>query len=78
MTQVVASELKSFIERIERLEEEKSNLAGDITSVFDELKSRGFDAKIVRQIIRMRKQEEAKRQEEEALLDAYMAALGME
>ena len=74
---VAAEELKQFIERIERLEEEKAGIAGDIKDVFAELKGRGFDAKAVRQILRIRKQDHAERQEQEAILDLYMQALGM-
>lgn len=74
---VAAEELKQFIERIERLEEEKAGIAGDIKDVFAELKGRGFDSKVVRQILRIRKQDHAERQEQEAILDLYMQALGM-
>jgi uncharacterized protein (UPF0335 family) len=74
---VAAEELKQFIERIERLEEEKAGIAGDIKDVFAELKGRGFDSKAVRQILRIRKQDHAERQEQEAILDLYMQALGM-
>jgi uncharacterized protein (UPF0335 family) len=76
-TGVAAEELKQFIERIERLEEEKAALAGDIKEVFGELKGRGFDAKAVRTILRIRKKDHAERQEEEAILELYMQALGM-
>jgi uncharacterized protein (UPF0335 family) len=76
-TGVAAEELKQFIERIERLEEEKAGIAGDIKEVFAELKGRGFDAKAIRQILRIRKQDHAERQEEEAILELYMQALGM-
>ena len=76
-TGVAAEELKQFIERIERLEEEKAGIAGDIKDVFAELKGRGFDAKAVRQILRIRKKDHAERQEEEAILELYMQALGM-
>ena len=74
---VAAEELKQFIERIERLEEEKKALADDIKDVFAELKGRGFDTKAVRQILRIRKQDRSERQEEEAILELYMSALGM-
>ena len=74
---VAADELKQFIERIERLEEEKAGIAGDIKEVFAELKGRGFDAKAIRQILRIRKKDHAERQEEEAILELYMQALGM-
>lgn len=70
-------ELKQFIERIERLEEEKAGIAGDIKDVFSELKGRGFDAKAIRAILRIRKQDHAERQDEDAILELYMQALGM-
>ena len=76
-TGVAADELKQFIERIERLEEEKAGIAGDIKEVFAELKGRGFDVKAIRQILRIRKKDHAERQEEEAILELYMQALGM-
>lgn len=69
--------LKSLIERIERLEDEKSGLATDIKDVYGEAKSVGFDPKIMRKIIRLRKMEEDKRAEEEMLLETYKAAVGM-
>lgn len=74
---VAADELKQFIERIERLEEEKAGIAADVKEVFQELKGRGFDAKAVRSILRIRKKDHAERQEEEAILELYMQALGM-
>lgn len=74
---VAAEELKQFVERIERLEEEKAGIAGDIKDVFAEMKGRGFDTKAVRSILRIRKKDHAERQEEEAMLDLYMQALGM-
>ena len=74
---VAADQLKSFIERIERLEEEKAGIQGDIKEVFGELKGRGFDSKAVRSILRIRKKDFAERQEEEAILELYMQALGM-
>ena len=74
---VAAEELKQFVERIERLEEEKKAIADDIKDVFAELKGRGFDAKAVRSILRLRKQDHSERQEEEAILELYMNALGM-
>jgi len=69
--------LKSFIERIERLEEEKAALTADIREVYAEAKGQGFDTKIMRQVVRLRKLENADRQEQEAILDLYMSALGM-
>ena len=69
--------LRSFIERIERLEEEKQALADDIREVYSEAKGTGFDTKVMRQVLRLRKMESADRQEQEAILDLYMGALGM-
>jgi len=74
---VAAGQLRSFVERIERLEEEKKGIADDIRDVFAEAKGQGFDTKVMRQVIRLRKKDTAERQEEEALLDLYMHALGM-
>ena len=74
---IAGDRLKSFVERIERLEEEKAALAADIREVYSETKSVGFDIKIVRQIIRLRKLDSSDRQEQEALLDIYMRALEM-
>jgi uncharacterized protein (UPF0335 family) len=69
--------LKSFIERIERLEEEKAALAADIREVYSEAKGTGFDTKIMRQVVRLRKLDTADRQEQDAILDLYLSALGM-
>jgi uncharacterized protein (UPF0335 family) len=69
--------LRSFIERIERLEEEKKALADDIREVYSEAKGSGFDAKVMRQVVKLRKMESADRQEQEAMLDLYLGALGM-
>jgi len=69
--------LKSFIERIERLEEEKAALAADIREVYSEAKGTGFDAKVMRQVVRLRKLDTADRQEQDAILDLYLDALGM-
>lgn len=74
---VAAGQLRAFIERVERLEEEKQTIADDIKDVFAEMKGTGFDTKAVRTIIRLRKKDANERQEEEAILDLYMAALGM-
>ena len=74
---VAAGQLRAFIERVERLEEEKQSLADDIKEVYAEMKGTGFDTKAVRTIVRLRKQDQAERQEEEAMLDLYKAALGM-
>ena len=70
-------QLKAFVERVERLEEEKKALADDIREVYSEAKGTGFDTKIMRQVIRLRKMESADRQEQEAMLDLYLSALGM-
>ena len=69
--------LRSFIERIERLEEEKAALAADINEVYAEAKSEGFDSKIMRRVVRLRKLETTEREEQEALVELYMSALGM-
>jgi len=74
---VAGERLKSFIERIERLEDEKAALTEDIREVYSEAKGSGFDVKIMRQIIRLRKMDTSDRQEQEAILDTYMSALGM-
>ena len=70
-------QLKAFVERIERLEEEKAALAGDIKDVYLEAKGTGFDVKVLRQVIRLRKQNINERKEMEAVLETYLAALGM-
>jgi uncharacterized protein (UPF0335 family) len=75
---VAADRLRSFIERLERLQEEKDAIAGDMKEVMSEAKGSGFDTKIIRMILRLRKKDKAERQEEEALLDVYKTALGME
>lgn len=74
---VAADELKQFIERIERLEEEKAAIAGDIKEVYAELKGRGFDAKAIRKIVQIRKKPVEERAEEDAILELYLQALGM-
>ena len=74
---IARDQLRSIIERIERLEEEKQAIADDIKDVYAEAKGNGFDTKIIRTVIRIRKQDTAERQEQEALLDVYLAALGM-
>jgi uncharacterized protein (UPF0335 family) len=71
-------QLKSLVERIERLEEEKAALTADIREVYSEAKGVGFDTKIMRQVVRLRKLDRADRQEQEAILDLYLAALGMQ
>ena len=74
---VSGDQLRSFIERIERLEEEKKALADDIKDVYAEAKGNGYDAKAMRTIVRLRKQEPHEREEQEQILDSYMSALGM-
>ncbi|MEP2977982.1 MAG: DUF2312 domain-containing protein [Lentilitoribacter sp.] len=74
---VAGGQLRSFVERIERLNEEKQTIADDIKEVFGELKAMGYDAKTVRRIIQIRKQDQNERMEQEAVLDTYLAALGM-
>lgn len=68
--------LKTIIERVERLEEDKAAVAADIKEVFAEAKGEGFDVKILRKVVRLRKQDKAKRMEEEAILDLYLSAIG--
>lgn len=74
---IAAGQLRAFIERIERLEEEKQTIADDIKEVFAEAKGTGFDTKAMRAIIRLRKKDANERQEEEAILDLYKSAIGM-
>jgi len=74
---VAADELRQFIERIERMEEEKAAIAADIKEIFGEAKGRGYDVKVLRQIVRIRKQDANERAEHEAILDLYMQAIGM-
>ncbi|AQX18914.1 putative hypothetical protein, UPF0335 family [Bartonella sp. CDC_skunk] len=77
-TQAISvNQLRSFIERIERLEEEKKTISDDIKDVYTELKGSGFDSKAVRSIIRLRKKEDHQRIEEEAVIQLYKDALGM-
>lgn len=75
---VAAAELRAFIERVERLEEEKQSIQDDIKDVFGEAKGRGYDTKAMKTIIRLRKKDANERMEEESILQTYMAALGME
>ena len=70
------TQLKTIIERIERLEEDKAAIMADQKEVFAEAKGNGFDVKIIRKVIRLRKQDRAKRLEEEAILDLYLSAIG--
>ena len=72
---IAAAKLKSFVHRIERLETEKSELAADIREVYAEAKGNGFDTKIMRQVIKLRKMEEPDRREQDELLDLYRRAL---
>jgi uncharacterized protein (UPF0335 family) len=74
---IAADRLRSLVERIERLEEERRALAGDIKDIYAEAKSAGFDVKVLRQIIRLRRQDQAEVEEQESLLDLYKRALGM-
>jgi len=75
--QVAADELRLLIERIERLEEEKKGIADDIRDVYSESKSRGYDAKIMRAIVRLRRMETHDRQEMDAILDVYRTAMNL-
>ncbi|HZV21066.1 MAG TPA: DUF2312 domain-containing protein [Hyphomicrobiales bacterium] len=77
MTQSAKEQLRSYVERIERLEEEKAALSGDIRELFAQAKSAGFDTKALRAVIRLRKQDAAERRDQEAVLATYMHALGM-
>ena len=76
LTAAAQGRLKSFIERIERLEEDKAVVANDLKEVFAEAKGEGFDTKIMRKVVRLRKQDRAKRLEEESLVDLYLSAIG--
>ncbi|HEX8379107.1 MAG TPA: DUF2312 domain-containing protein [Allosphingosinicella sp.] len=75
---IAADELRLLIERIERLEEEKKAIADDVKDVYGEAKSRGYDTKTIRTIVRLRKMEAHDRQEADALLETYKAALGLD
>jgi uncharacterized protein (UPF0335 family) len=74
---IAADRLRSLVDRIERLEEERKALGNDIKDIYSEAKSAGFDVKVLRQLIRIRKQEPADVEEQETLLDVYRRALGM-
>ncbi len=74
---IAGERLKSIVERIERLEEERKALGSDIKDIYAEAKSAGFDIKVLRQLIRLRKQEPADVEEQETLLDVYRRAIGM-
>lgn len=75
---VAADQLRSYVERIERLEEEKAGIAADIRDIYAEAKANGFDAKALRQVVSLRKIEDQKRREHELILATYLRALGME
>ena len=74
---VAQDQIRAFVERIERMEEEKQAIAEDIKEIYAEAKGNGFDTKVLRQIVRIRKQDASERAEQEALLELYMTALGM-
>jgi uncharacterized protein (UPF0335 family) len=76
-TRFAKDHLKAFVERIERLEEEKKALADDVRDVYAEAKANGFDTKALRTVVRMRKQDVDERREQEAILETYLHALGM-
>lgn len=76
-THVTKEQLASYIQRIERLEEEKAGIATDIREVYGEAKANGYDTKAMRQIVKLRKKDAAEREEEQQILDLYQAALGM-
>lgn len=75
---VASDQLRAFVERIERLEEERKVIADDVKDVYAEAKGTGFDVKVLRKVIALRKRDASERQEEEAILDLYMHALGMD
>lgn len=75
---IAGAQLRGYIERIERLEEEKTALAADIREVFAEAKATGFETKAMREILKLRRLDQADRQEQESLIDLYKAALGMQ
>lgn len=75
---IAGAQLKSIVERIERLEDEKAALADDIREVYTEAKSNGFDVKTLRALVRLRKKDAAEREEQQALLDLYLRAMGMD
>jgi uncharacterized protein (UPF0335 family) len=76
-TRFAKDQLKAFVERIERLEEEKKTISDDIRDVYAESKANGFDVKALRQIVKLRKQDTNERNEQQAILETYMHALGM-
>ena len=76
LTATAQGRLKSFVERLERLEEDKAAISGDLKEVYAEAKGEGFDTKILRKVLRLRKIDKVKREEEEALIDLYLSAIG--
>lgn len=74
---IVGDEIRSLIERVERLEAEKADIAQDIREIYIEAKHKGFDTKALRKIVQLRKKDAAERQEEQAILELYMHAIGM-
>lgn len=74
---IARDQLRAFIERIERMEEEKKAIADDIKEIYAEAKGMGYDTKVLRQVVRIRKQDQHERAEQEAILDTYLHALGM-
>lgn len=76
-TRFAKDQLKAFVERIERLEEEKKTISDDIRDVYAESKANGFDTKALRQVVKLRKQDANERNEQQAVLETYMHALGM-
>ena len=75
---VAQDQLRAFIERIERMEEEKEAVAADIREIYAEAKGNGFDTKVLRQVVKIRKQDHSERMEQEAILDLYLTTLGMQ
>jgi uncharacterized protein (UPF0335 family) len=75
--QIARDQLRSIVERIERLEEEKKAIADDIRDVYGEAKANGYDTKVLRQVVKLRKQDKAERMEQDAIRDTYLLALGM-
>lgn len=75
--QVAGDQIRSIVERIERLEEEKKTIGDDIKDVYAEAKGNGFDTKVLRRVVALRKQDQNERQEQEAILDLYLQAMGM-
>jgi uncharacterized protein (UPF0335 family) len=77
ITGAAQARLRTIIERIERLEEDKAAIMADMKEVYDEAKGEGYDVKILRKVVRLRKQDKVKRDEEEALLELYLSAIGI-